>query len=276
MIAKLVKGKAFRGALEYNLKKEKGRVIDSNMAGQNPKELAAEFGVIRKLRPKLGKAVLHVSLSAALGEKLSDAQWRDISQRYLSGMGFTENQFLMIRHTDTEHEHVHILANRVQFNGDVVSDSQDYRRQEALMREIEQDYHLIRVAPSIESDRRAPTKGEIECAKRTGQPSIRHRLQRMCNVAVQDCYSFTEYQERLESVGVELIPVVQLEGAKLSGLSYRLDGVTMKGSDLGKGYSPAGLVKRGVRYEKDRDFAAVRRSHAGDGRADGRDTASAH
>src|SRR5260363_277519 len=50
--------------------------------------VAAEFGAIRKLRPKLGKAVLHVSLSAALGEKLSDAQWRDISQRYLHGMGF--------------------------------------------------------------------------------------------------------------------------------------------------------------------------------------------
>src|SRR5260364_128147 len=37
-------------------------------------------------------------------------------------------------------------------------------------------------------------------------------------------------------------------------------GVTMKGSDLGKGYSPAGLAKRGVSYEQNRDFAAVSRS----------------
>lgn len=260
MIAKLVKGKGFRGALEYNLTKEKGRVIDSNMAGHTPRELAAEFGAIRKLRPKLGKAVLHVSLSAALGEKLSDAQWRDISQRYLHGMGFNENQFLVIRHTDTEHEHVHILANRIRFDGEVVSDSQDYRRQEVLMREIERDYYLIRVAPSIEAERRAPTKGEIECALRTGQSSTRQKLQHLCDAATKDCGSFTEYQKHLESIGVELVPVVQLEGAKLSGLSYRLDGVTMKGSDLGKGYSPAGLAKRGVSYEQNRDFAAVSRS----------------
>jgi hypothetical protein len=65
MIAKAVKGTGFRGALEYDLGKEHGRVIDTNMEGSDPRELAAEFGEIRKLRPGLGKAVLHVSLSAA-------------------------------------------------------------------------------------------------------------------------------------------------------------------------------------------------------------------
>ena len=260
MIAKMVKGRGFRGALEYDLTKEKGRVIDSNMAGQNPRELAAEFGEIRKLRPNLGKAVLHVSLSAAPGEKLTDEQWQAIGQRYLRGMGFTDNQFVMTRHTDTEHEHIHILANRITHAGEVVSDGQDYKRQETIMREIERDYGLQRVAPSIEAERKAPTKGEIEGALRTGQPSTRQQLQQICDACAKDCRSFSEYQERLEASGVEVVPVAQLNGAKLSGLSYRLDGVTMKGSDLGKGYTAAGIQKRGISYEQDRDFAAVRRS----------------
>lgn len=260
MIAKAVKGKGFRGALNYDLGKEKGRVIDSNMAGQNPRELAAEFGEIRKLRPNLGKAVLHVSLSAAPGEKLTDEQWRAVGQRYLSGMGFTDNQFVTTRHTDTEHEHIHILANRITHAGEVVSDSQDYKRQEAIMREIERDYGLQRVAPSIEAERKAPTKGEIEGSLRTGQPSTRQQLQQLADVAAKDCPSFSAYQQRLEAVGVELVPVAQLEGAKLSGLSYRLDGVTMKGSDLGKNYTAAGIQKRGISYEQNRDFAAVRSS----------------
>lgn len=259
MIAKLVKGRGFRGALEYDLTKEKGRVIDSNMAGQTPRELAAEFGEIRKLRPNLGKAVLHVSLSAAPGETLTDAQWCEIGQRYLHGMGFTDNQFVITRHTDTAHEHIHILANRITHTGEVVSDAQDYRRQEALMREIERDYGLQQVAPSIEAQRKAPTKGEIEQGLRTGQPSMRQQLQQLCDAAAQDCGSFTAYQARLEAAGVELVPVAQLGGAKLSGLSYRLDGVTMKGSDLGRGYTAVGIQKRGISYEQDRDFAAVRR-----------------
>ena len=63
MIAKLIKGKGFRGALEYDLKQGKGVLLETNMAGQTPKELAREFGIIRALRPTLGKAVCHVSLS---------------------------------------------------------------------------------------------------------------------------------------------------------------------------------------------------------------------
>lgn len=274
MIAKLVKGRGFRGALEYDITKEGGRIISSNMAGEKPRELAAEFGEIRKLRPNLGKAVMHVSLSAALGEKLTDDQWKAIGQRYLRGMGFTDNQFVMTRHTDTEHEHIHILANRITHAGEVVSDGQDYKRQETIMREIERDFRLQRVAPSIEAERKAPTKGEIEGAIRTGQPSTRQQLQQLCDGAAKDCPDFTTYQERLEAAGVELVPVAQLHGAKLSGLSYRLDGVTMKGSDLGKSYTAAGIQKRGISYEQDRDFAAVRRSNERDavrafGRADG-------
>jgi hypothetical protein len=264
MIAKAVKGKGFRGALDYDLTKAQGRVIDQNMAGTTPRELAAEFGQIRQLRPQLGKAVLHVSLSAAPGEHLTDAQWREIGKRYLEGMGLEKNQFIVTRHTDTEHEHIHLLANRIRFDGSVTSDSHDYRRQEALMRALEQDYGLTPVAPSREAERRGPTKGEIERSLRTGESSTRQQLQSLCDSAARNCASFSEYQARLEAAGVELVPAVQLNGAKLSGLSYRLDGVTMKGSDLGKAYSPLGLAKRGITYEQDRDLAAVGRSHERD------------
>jgi hypothetical protein len=227
-------GKRFRGVLEYDLGKEQGRVIDTNMNGSDPRELAAEFGEIRKLRPALGRAVLHVSLSAAPGEHFTDEQWCAISQRYLHGMGLGHNQYVVTRHNDTEHEHIHLLANRIRLDGSVTSDSNDYRRQEVLMREIERDLGLQPVQPSVTAERRAATKGELEHGLRTGQPSTRQQLQQLCDGAIERCTSFSDYVARLEAAGVELLPVTQLEGRKLSGLSYRLDGVTMKGSDLGK------------------------------------------
>ena len=167
MIAKMSKGTGFRGALDYDLKKEQGHILDTNMEGQTPRALATEFGVIRQLRPGLQKAVLHASISATPGEHLTDDQWRAIGHRYLQGMGFTDNQFVITRHTDTDHEHIHVLANRIRFDGQVVSDSQDWRRQETLMREIERDYGLEQVAPSHQATRSAPTKGEIEQSART-------------------------------------------------------------------------------------------------------------
>lgn len=259
MIAKAVKGKGFRGALDYDLNQEKGQILDTNMAGQNARELAKEFGEIRKLRPNLNKAVLHVSISAAIGDQLTNDQWREIGHTYLEGMGLDNNQFVITRHTDTEHQHIHILANRIQFSGEVTSDSQDYKRQEKIMRQIEQSYRLQTVAPSRQAERRAPTKGEIEQSIRTAQPSTKQQLQQLCDAAATQCKSFTEYGDRLDAAGVELIPVTQLDGQKLSGLSYRLDGIMMKGSDLGKGYSPAGLQKKGITYEKNRDFETVSR-----------------
>ena len=78
--------------------------------------------------------MLHVSLSAAPGEHLTDAQWIAIGQRYLRGMGLDYNQYLITRHDDTEHEHVHLLVNRIRFDGTVTSDSHDYRRHEILAR----------------------------------------------------------------------------------------------------------------------------------------------
>jgi hypothetical protein len=127
------------------------------------------------------------------------------------------------------------------------------------MREIERDLGLQQVQPSVEAERRAATKGELEHGLRTGQPSTRQQLQQLCDGAIERCGSFTEYAARLEAAGVELLPVTQLEGKKLSGLSYRLDGVTMKGSDLGKRYSPAGLAEHGASYDKERDLEAVDR-----------------
>ena len=260
MIAKAVKGRGFRGAIAYDLGKDAGRILDTNMPGESVPELSAEFGAIRKLRPNLERAVLHVSLSAAPGEKLTDAQWSDISRRYLAGMEFLDNQYLVTRYTDTEHEHIHILANRITHAGEVVSDSKDYERQELLMRAIEREFHLKQLSPSIDSDRKAPTRGEIEKHLRTSEASTRIQLQQLADAAAKGAATYTEYQRRLEASGVDLIPVLQQGGSKLTGLMYRLDDTIMKGSDLGKGYSPAGLAKRGVSYEQDRDAEAIRRS----------------
>ena len=63
MIAKIKKGRSFRGILDYALHQEKGYLLATNMSGQNPKELAVEFGQIRRFRPNLGKAVCHVQIA---------------------------------------------------------------------------------------------------------------------------------------------------------------------------------------------------------------------
>jgi len=69
----------------------------------------------------------------------------NIAHDYLQGMGFENNQYLIFRHYDAVHPHIHLLVNRITFDGEVVSDSNNYHRSEQLLREIEERYNLIQV-----------------------------------------------------------------------------------------------------------------------------------
>lgn len=251
MIAKLIKGKGFRGALEYDLKQGKGLLLETNMTGQTPKELAKEFGIIRALRPTLGKAVCHVSLSIHPREQLTDEQWRKAAQRWLKGMGFTNNQYVVSRHTNTEHPHIHILVNRIDLEGNVVSDAHDYKRQEVIMRTLEKEWNLIPVPMSQSAARKAPTKGEVEQALRTGESSYRMKLQQIIDTALAQPCTLSSFTEKLKQAHV----AVRMNTAKtgfISGISFSMDGVSFKGSGLGHQYTWSNLKKRGLHHEQDR------------------------
>ncbi|NWN92957.1 relaxase/mobilization nuclease domain-containing protein [Marinobacter adhaerens] len=258
MIAKAIKGRGFRGAVSYDLNDEKGYRLDSNMAGETPRQLAAEFGAVRALRPNLKKAVTHVSLAAAPGETLSDDQWRAIAQDYLDGMGYDDNQYLVTRHTDTDHDHIHIIANRIKHDGGVVSDSHDYPRQERIMREVEQRYGLQATRSSHEASHKALTKGEIEQAVRTQQEPPRQALQRLVSEAAQGNPTASQFADRLAGAGVEVRANIASTG-KMNGFSFGLDGQAYSGSKLGKGFTWKALQEKGVSYEQDRDRPTLER-----------------
>ena len=142
MIVKLKKGKSARGVTQYVLNKEKAQLLDTNMLGQNPSQLSKEFGVSRLHRPALKTGVVHAMLSVPADEKLTDAQWKEIANNFRKEMGFTDSQYVIARHHDSDNDHVHLVLSRVQFNGDVVSDSWDYVKAEQIARKLEQQYSL--------------------------------------------------------------------------------------------------------------------------------------
>lgn len=167
MIAKIIKGKGFRGLANYLLAEDRSRIIGGTMAGSTPRELSAEFAQFRKLRPTLGRAVVHISLSASPDDPpMDDQRWREIAQRVLSGLGYGDCAQLVVRHRDdeTEHEHIHLIASCIDTAGRTVTDSNDFRRAETILRQIETDFSLKSVAsPSL----RQPKNTTINTTKTT-------------------------------------------------------------------------------------------------------------
>ena len=143
MIAKIVKGRGFRGALNYLFKGDRATIIGGNLSGLTARELAAEFGQFRKLRPSVKKAVVHIPLSAHPEDRpLTNAEMAKIADCFTKGMGYSDSPHVFVRHNDTEHQHMHLLLCRVDRHGNAVSESNDYRRAEQLLRQIERDFHL--------------------------------------------------------------------------------------------------------------------------------------
>jgi hypothetical protein len=239
MIGRPVKGTGFRGVLNYLGEKEHARLLGGDMAGRNARELAREFGILRRQRPGLKRAVAHMFLRPAPGEYLTDSQWRSIAAYYLAGMGFADSPHVL--YLDTQpHPHLHLLASRITYGGAVVSDSNDYERSLGLIRNIERQYGLRIV--SAHPELASPKPGDFGRSRRTGVPPLKTRLQ---GILGSLAYPITlrEYLDQLHQHGVNLLPNIASTG-RVSGISYVYEGQIMKGSDLGRGHTWSALAGR--------------------------------
>ena len=150
MIGKITKGKGFRGLADYLLRDGRGEIVAGPMAGRTPRELAAEFGQLRRLNPKLGRAVAHFSLSPSPDDPpMTAEQWQAIAERFMTEMGWGADAgapWCAVVHRDTDHPHLHLMASRIDQHGKTIADANDFRRAEAVIRRIEQQFGLVAVA----------------------------------------------------------------------------------------------------------------------------------
>jgi len=235
---------------------QRHRVIGGNLSGQTPRQLAREFGLVRELRPDIEKPVHHVSISAGKNDRLSVEQWQEIADTYIEKMGFQNSLHIVIQHRDSKHDHIHLVASRVDEDGKVISEWQSKRRAEKVMREIEEKYDLERLPLSREVMRTAPSRGEKEVFERTGKLSAKMSIQGHIERALRGQPTATEFIENLQRVGIEVIPNLQDTG-RVSGITFRQGKELMKGSDLGRGCSWGALQKRGLSYDPLRDRPTI-------------------
>ncbi|KAM3099276.1 relaxase/mobilization nuclease domain-containing protein [Phormidesmis sp. 146-12] len=257
MIGKIVQGKSFRGLLNYLHNKEFAQQIGGNMVGETPRELAAEFRVARELNLRLKKAVCHVSLSLPKHEHLEDDCWNAIAQDYIVGMGYEGCQYVVYRHHDQDHDHIHIGLCRIRLtDGATVSDSWEKRRAETLICTLEKQYQLESVQSSWEKTEAAPTTGEMRRFERTGELPIRVRLQAQIDQAAEGSSSIAQLIHQLKDQGIDIH--LRIRSQRITGISYRLDGIAFSGSKLGRAYTFPGLQKyKGLRYDHPTEFEAT-------------------
>jgi hypothetical protein len=277
---RIIRGYSFRAVLGYcesrgeKLNAPDGRLIGGNMAGRNVRELIKEFTAARNQRSDIEKTTWHNSLRLPPGAKLDDGKWCEIVDEYIVKMGFSSLHPYCVWAHDDEGA-VHIVASRISFDGKVYLGQNENLASTRHIQALEREFGLeITKGPDYQNPMDAPdelrpvspekkklTKREIELAVRTGKEPPRQMLQKLIDDAVAGAPTVLQLVERLEAGGVRVAANVASTG-RLNGFAFEIDGVLLKGSDLGKAYGWKGLQDRGVTYEQDRDSAGLERIRA--------------
>ncbi|MEJ7671712.1 MAG: relaxase/mobilization nuclease domain-containing protein [Chitinophagaceae bacterium] len=125
MISKVVIGNGFYGACRYVcMDQERAVVLETEgVRNYHYKLMADDFETQHHFRPSLSKAVFHGILSFYPGEKITDETMIEIAKKYLAELKIENTQYAITKHTDKNHQHLHILANLVNNNAEAIKDS---------------------------------------------------------------------------------------------------------------------------------------------------------
>ena len=145
-MAKISKGSSFKGMLKYVIdEKKKTQILDTD--GLRLKDLSSVIdGFVTQagMNSRVSKPVGHISLdfSTQDKEKLTNQLMVKIARDYMQRMGITDTQYIIARHFDREHPHIHLVFNRIDNNGKTISDSNDRYRSEKICKELTEKYGL--------------------------------------------------------------------------------------------------------------------------------------
>ncbi|EAP3674061.1 relaxase [Salmonella enterica] len=268
---KIRRGKSFAGVVLYTLKpgshhKNDPIVIGGNVTivGNAAKDLIAEFDSTKQLRPDVQKAVWHNSLRLPKNETLTDAQWAEIADDYMSRMGFSETHLrCYVLHDDKAGQHIHIIASRIELSsGKLYLGKNENLISTRIIQQLELDYSLTRTkGPEAKAPPASPSpepkhkksRNEAMMEERIGELCPKTIIQNALEVFLANKPSTTEFVHQLVAQNIRAIPNIASTG-RMNGFSFEYQGIVFKASQLGKGYSWAELQNK-IDYQAERDNA---------------------
>ncbi len=153
MVARITTGKSIRAMLHYNENKvtEGGAtlILASGFAGDVGQmkfhHKLNRFQHLLDLKPNVKTNAVHISLNFHSGEKINGEKLQQIAASYMEKIGFGEQPFLVYRHHDAAHTHIHIVTTNIDRTAERI-DLHDIGRlrSEPARKAIEEEFRLVR------------------------------------------------------------------------------------------------------------------------------------
>lgn len=251
MVAKITTSKLIEAALNYNEKKvQRGIAVCLHAANYlkeanalNFYQKLASFERLNSLNERATTKTLHVSLNFDPSEKFGEEKLLKIATEYMARIGFAQQPYLVYKHEDAGHPHIHIVSTTIKADGSRINTHNIGRNQsEKARKEIEQQFGLVKA--ERQQQLRSPGIKPVDLEKVIyGKSETKRGISNIVS-AVMSCYKFSslpEYNAALKQFNV-VADRGKEEGRiyKNRGLVYRvLDergnkvGVPIKASSIG-------------------------------------------
>lgn len=237
MIAKVSTGRSFGGTIRYLFEghqheqaDKRAELLDYNGIRPSMNEMIRDFNFHRLLNRNLGNAVGHISISYHPNDmaKATDQAMTQHARQLMVKMDIDPDltQWALVRHRDRNHEHFHLVYNRVDYNGKTISDAHNYKRSHEATRAIALEYGLT-VAVEKKKD-----LGLTHQKRLPGNDQARYQIYQAITQTLPQSNSIAELKKALHLQGIET--KVQKNG---QGMSFKLGEHAFKASEVDRQYT---------------------------------------
>ncbi len=231
MMAKITKGSDFKGEVDYILDKDKGTqvVAYDGLFMENKDTIAISFNAQSQMNGKVSKPVGHIALSFSKeGEPcLTNRVMANIALEYMERMDIRDTQFFIARHFDKEHPHVHIAYNRIDNNGNTISDRNERLRSSRICKELTMKYGL----------HMAGGKDNVKRNRLKEPDKTKYELYDILKAEVGRCSNWNVLVANLKRQGVEVNFKHKGQTNEIQGIVFTKNGYHFNGSKVDRRFS---------------------------------------
>lgn len=135
--------------ISYHIGKIKSGIARElfNSTGDSITDMLNNMLLVSNLNNRIKLPFREFILNSPAGEILSDSKFIDIANEYMQEMGYSDTCYLVVKHDDTLHKHIHILATTVNLEGKYIKDSFINMRSGRVMRNLETKHNIEAMVP---------------------------------------------------------------------------------------------------------------------------------
>lgn len=152
MVSKITSGHSIRGALNYNenkVKEGKAELIVATNYHKDADKLSFHEKLARlehqaNLNERVEHKCIHISINLDPSENFSNEFFKQLASEYMEMIGLSEQPYLLYRHYDAAHPHIHIVTTAILPDGKQ-KNLHNLGRKESFSacRELERRHHLV-------------------------------------------------------------------------------------------------------------------------------------